>query len=116
MFRVMEEFRVWGGVKPVVVDGLSIGKPRRGDSLFCIVRDCIYVKDYDTRENYEKNFTVLNDGLVEVLHRLGFDDSKLQGFEKRVHVYLLDECMEEPMTFRKWREIRKQITAGNKFS
>ena len=116
MFRVMEEFRVWGGVKPVVVDGLSIGKPRRGDSFFCIVRDCIYVKDYDTRENYEKDFTVLNDDLVGILRKLGYTDPKSHGFEKRVHVYLIDEPMEEPMTFRKWREIRKQITAGSKSS
>lgn len=111
MFRVAEAFRVGKDINLIEkIPGLHIGKPTHkiGDGLFVVYRDCHFVKDYDTRENYEKNFMILNDEMTNILSRLGVKN--IPSYEKRIKVYLLDEPAEEPMTFRKWHEMRHSKT------
>ena len=111
MFRVAEEFTVGKDINlKEKIPGLSVGKPTHkiGDGLFVVYRQCHFVKDYGTRENYEKNFKLLNDEMSNILFKLGVKN--IPSYEKRIKVYLLDEPVEVPMTFRKWHEMRHNKT------
>lgn len=110
MFRVSENFKV---VNPKTleepIEGLSVGEAKR-NSPISVIRGYTLTIDYGTKENYEKNFTVLNDKMTEVLGKLGVTVA----YDKLdIKVVLLDEpkepkpiTSEEPMTWRKWHEER----------
>ena len=106
MFRVAENFTLFNG-KSLEFEGLHVGKLKKC-SFFVMKRSYSFVKDYESRENYEKNFKVLNNEMVEILGNLDVKD--IPSFEKNITVVLLDEpkteSEPEPMTFRKWRENR----------
>lgn len=104
MFRVAEEFTVNANINEIEADGLSIGKKKKGQGLFVEVRDCVFVKDYESRANYDKTFKVLNDDLVDILKGMGYGEESIENFGSRVKTRLLDEPASEPMTWRKWHE------------
>ena len=111
MFRVAEAFRVGKDITLIEkIPGLHIGKSTHkiGDGLFVVYRECHFVKDFGSRENYEQSFKILNDEMSNILSKLGVKD--ISSYEKRIKVYLLDETVEEPMTFRKWHEMRLNKT------
>ena len=108
MFRVSENFKV---VNPKTleepIEGLSVGEAKR-NSPISVIRGYTLTIDYGTKENYEKNFTVLNDKMTEVLGKLGVTVA----YDKLdIKVVLLDEpkepkpiTSEEPMTWQKWHK------------
>lgn len=110
MFRVSENFKV---VNPKIleepIEGLSVGEAKH-NSPISVIRGYTLTIDYGTKENYEKNFTVLNTKMVEVLGKLGVTVA----YDKLdIKVVLLDEpkepkptTSEEPMTWRKCHEER----------
>lgn len=110
MFRVAENFKVVNPKKlEEPIEGLMVGEAKR-NSPISVICGCTLTIDYGTKENYEKDFTVLNDKMVEVLGKLGVTVA----YDKLdIKVVLLDEpkepkpiISEEPMTWRKWHEER----------
>ena len=108
MFRVAENFTIYNGNKlNGSIKGLTVGEVKK-HAIMAVKRECSFVKDYESRENYEKNFTVLNDDMVNILTQFGVSD--ISAYENKIEVVLLDEpkttTSEEPMTWRKWHEER----------
>lgn len=110
MFRVSENFKVVNPKKlEKSIEGLSVGDAKR-NSPISVIRGYTFTIDYGTKENYEKNFTVLNDKMTEVLDKLGVTVT----YDKLdIKVVLIDEpkepksiTSEEPMTWQKWHEER----------
>ena len=109
MFRVREEFVIYAKaeVSSVEVPGFNIGSVRPCKERKYDIRICGFIKDYGSRENYEKNFRILNEDFVNAIQKkLGVADEDLPVYERKVTVRLLDDKPEEPMTWRKWHEER----------
>lgn len=109
MFRVREEFAIHSETKVnnVEVAGFSVGSERPSKEHKYDIRICGFIKDYGTRENYEKNFKVLNEDFVNAIQKkLGVLDKDVPLYENKVTVILIDDTAEEPMTWRKWHEER----------
>ena len=110
MFRVREEFVIHAktNVNSVEVAGFSVGSERPSKEYKYSIRICAFIKDYGTRENYEKNFKVLNEDFVNALKtKLSVSDEDLPLYENKVNVILIDDIDDiEPMTWRKWHEER----------
>ena len=91
MYRVAQSFWVYNGHKlNEPIEGLSVG-PVEQRSFMVVRRPCRYVKDYGTRENYEKSFTILNDEIVSILRKLGAIEKVIPTYKEKIRVYLLDE-------------------------
>lgn len=112
MFRVREEFVIHANatVNSVEVVGFNVGSERPSKEHKASIRVCGFVKDYGTRENYEKNFKVLNEDFVNALKtKLSVSDEDLPLYENKVKVILLDGISDTvPMTFRQWHEERNK--------
>ena len=91
MYRVLESFWVYNGRKlNEPIEGLYIG-PVEKRSFMVVRKPCRYIKDYDTRENFEKNFSVLNDEIVEILRKLGVIEKVIPTYKDKIKVKLLDD-------------------------
>ncbi len=89
MFRVAEYFTIYNGNKlGSPIKGLTVGEAKK-HAIMVVKRGCSFVKDYESRENYEKNFTVLNDDMVNILTQFGVSD--ISAYENKIKVVLLDE-------------------------
>lgn len=106
MFRVREEFVIHAKAKvnSVEVKGFDLGSERPSKEHKCSVRVCGFIKDYGTRENYEKTFKILNEDFVNAIQKkLGVKDEDVALYENKVSVILLDD-FEKPKTFREWQK------------
>ena len=91
MYRVSQSFWVYNGRKlNEPIEGLYIG-PVEKRSFMVVRKPCRYIKDYGTRENFEKNFSVLNDEIVEILRKLGVTEKIIPTYKDKIRVTLLDE-------------------------
>ena len=91
MYRVLESFWVYNGRKVnEPVEGLYIG-PVEKRSFMVVRKPCRYVIDFGTRENFEKNFSVLNDEIVEILRKLGVIEKVIPTYKDKIKVKLLDD-------------------------
>ncbi len=110
MFRVREEFVIAtnANVGSAELAGFDLGSERPPcHEYHYSTRICGFTKDYGTRENYEKNFKILNDDFVNAIQKkLGVSDEDVPLYEKKVTVILLDDKPKEPMTWKKWHEER----------
>lgn len=111
MFRVREEFIIhaMANVNSVDVEGFHVSSAMPSKEHKARIRNCVFVKDYGSRENYEKNFKVLNEDFVNALKKkLGVSDEDLPVYESKVHVNLVDayDDGKEPMTWQQWHEER----------
>jgi len=117
MYRVSRVFDIINRCKPKEeIEGLFVGEVVK-HAIMATKRHCVYVKDYGTRENYEKNFELFDEDFMNVLLKIYPEKRKIEDFEfLQVKVNLNDEPAEEskenikeeePMTFRKWSESRK---------
>ena len=91
MYRVSQSFWIYNGRKLIEpIEGLSVG-PAEKRSFMVVRKPCRYIKDYGTRENFEKNFSVLNDEIVEILRKLGVIEEVIPTYKDKISVTLLDE-------------------------
>lgn len=91
MYRVSQFFWIYNGRKlNEPIEGLYIG-PGEKHSFMIVRTPCRYIKDYGTRENFEKNFSVLNDEIVEILRKLGVIEEVIPTYKDKISVTLLDE-------------------------
>ena len=91
MYRVSQSFWIYNGRKlNEPIEGLYIG-PGEKHSFMIVRTPCRYIKDYGTRENFEKNFSVLNDEIVEILRKLGVIEEVIPTYKDKISVTLLDE-------------------------
>ena len=91
MYRVSQSFWVYNGRKlNESIEGLYIG-PVEKRSFMVVRKPCRYIKDYGTRENFEKNFSVLNDEIVEILRKLGVIEKVIPTYKDKIKVKLLDD-------------------------
>ena len=91
MYRVSQSFWIYNGRKLIEpIEGLSVG-PAEKRSLMVVRNPCRYIKDYGTRENFEKNFSVLNDEIVEILRKLGVIEKVIPTYKDKIKVKLLDD-------------------------
>ncbi|MBQ5472831.1 MAG: hypothetical protein IIT58_12635 [Treponema sp.] len=106
IYRVIETFVIPAieGVEEVRKDGFVILKHESSEYDYPLF-ECSFWKDYGTRENYEKNFKVLNDEFVAALKkRLGVKDEDVPLYEDKVYVVLEDEPSVPMKNFWKNRE------------
>ena len=86
MYRVLESFWVYNGRKLIEpIEGLSVG-PVEKHSFMVVRKPCLYIKDYGTRENFEKNFSVLNDEIIEILRKLGVIEEVIPTYKDKIKV------------------------------
>lgn len=91
MYRVSQSFWIYNGRKlNEPIEGLYIG-PVEKRSFMVVRKPCRYIKDYGTRENFEKNFSVLNDEIVEILRKLGVIEKVIPTYRDKIRITLLDE-------------------------
>ena len=91
MYRVSQSFWIYNGRKlNKTIEGLYIG-PVEKRSFMVVRKPCRFIKDYGTRENFEKNFSVLNDEIVEILRKLGVIEEVIPTYKDKISVTLLDE-------------------------
>ena len=91
MYRVSQAFWVYNGRKlNEPIEGLYVGSAEKR-SFMVVRRPCRYVKDFGTRENFEKNFTILNDEIVNILRKLGVIEEVIPTYKDKIRVTLLDE-------------------------
>lgn len=91
MYRVSQSFWIYNGRKlNEPIEGLYIG-PAEKRSFMVVRKPCRYIKDYGTRENFEKNFTILNDEIANILRKLGVTEKVIPTYENKIRVTLLDE-------------------------
>lgn len=91
MYRVLESLWVYNGRKLIEpIEGLSVG-PAEKRSFMVVRKPCRYIKDYGTRENFEKSFTILNDEIVNILRKLGLTEKVIPTYKDKIRVTLLDE-------------------------
>ena len=91
MYRVSQSFWIYNGRKLIEpIEGLSVG-PAEKRSFMVVRKPCRYIKDYGTRENFEKNFTILNDEIVSILRTLGVTEKVIPTYKDKIRVTLLDE-------------------------
>ena len=91
MYRVSQAFWVYNGRKlNKPIEGLYVGSAEKR-SFMVVRRPCRYVIDFGTRENYEKNFTILNDEIVNILRKLGVIEEVIPTYKDKIRVTLLDE-------------------------
>ena len=97
MYRVSQAFWVYNGRKlNEPIEGLYVGSAEKR-SFMVVRRLCRYVKDFGTRENFEKNFTILNDEIVNILRKLGVIEEVIPTYKDKIRVTLLDES-QAPLT------------------
>ena len=90
MYRVAQSFWVYNGRKlNEPIEGLSVG-PVEKRSFMVVRRPCRYVKDYGTRENFEKSFTILNDEIVSILRKLGVIEKVIPTYKDKIRVEFFD--------------------------
>ena len=51
----------------------------------------VNIKDYGSRKNYEKSFTILNDDITYILGKLGVIEKVIPTYKDKIRVTLLDE-------------------------
>ena len=91
MYRVSQSFWIYNGRKlNKTIEGLYIG-PVEKRSFMVVRKPCRHIKDYGTRENFEKNFSVLNDEIVEILRKLGVIEKVIPTYKDKIKVKLLDD-------------------------
>ena len=91
MYRVLESLWVYNGRKLIEpIEGLSVG-PVEKRSFMVVRKSCRYVIDFGTRENFEKNFSVLNDEIVEILRKLRVIEKVIPTYKDKIKVKLLDD-------------------------
>ena len=91
MYRVSQSFWIYNGRKlNESIEGLYIG-PAEKRSFMVVRKPCRYIKDYGTRENFEKNFTILNDEIANILRKQGVTEKVIPTYENKIRVTLLDE-------------------------
>lgn len=91
MYRVLQSFWVYNGrTLEEPIDGLYVG-PVEKRSFMVVRKLCRYVKDYGTRKNYEKSFTILNDDITYILGKLGVIEKVIPTYKDKIRVTLLDE-------------------------
>ena len=91
MYRVSQSFWIYNGRKLIEpIEGISVGSAEKR-SFMVVRKPCRYIKDYGTRENFEKHFTILNDEIVSILRKLGVTEKVIPTYENKIRVTLLDE-------------------------
>ena len=91
MYRVSQSFWIYNGRKlNEPIEGLYIG-PVENRSFMVVRKPCRYVIDFGTRENFEKNFTILNDEIVSILRKLGVTEKVIPTYKDKIRVTVLDE-------------------------
>ena len=96
MYRVSQFFWIYNGNSlREPIKGLYVG-PAEKRSFMVVRRRCRFVKDYGSRENYEKSFSVHNDEINDILKKLGVNSKSIPNY--KIDVRLEDEIINMKMT------------------
>lgn len=113
MYRVTQSVKI-GNLNGKIIHGIGKGTwtfVKKKVSMFCVITNVSYTVEYDSKESFESDRLNFQNEFLKGLASIGYDENnkkfKSLKFEVSLPKEKENESEEEPMTFRKWREIRK---------
>ena len=113
MYRVTKSVKI-GNLNGKVINGIGKGTwnfVKKKVSMFCVITNIFYTVEYNSKEAFESDRLNFQNDFLKGLASIGYDENnkkfKSLKFEVSLPKEKENEPEEEPMTFRKWREMRK---------